>query len=71
MLLVVAFAVCLSSAVNVVYDPVLDAWSTVEALPTSRHGLGSAVVDGTLYVIGGGTSAGLSASTIVEAYRDE
>jgi hypothetical protein len=54
-----------------VYDPVIDAWTEAERLPTSRHGLGSAELNGTLFVIAGGTSAGLSASTIVDAFLDD
>jgi hypothetical protein len=36
-------------------------------LPTPRHGLGAAVVDGAVYVIGGGTQPGLFVSDTVEA----
>jgi hypothetical protein len=37
-------------------------------LPTKRHGLASAVVDGRWYVIGGGRAAGLSVTDIVEIF---
>jgi N-acetylneuraminic acid mutarotase len=43
-------------------------WSKGPDLPTKRHGLASAVVDGRWYVIGGGRAAGLSVSDIVEIY---
>ena len=51
-----------------VYDPVTGAWSAEADMPTPRHGLGSAVLDHTLYTIAGGRTAGLSASTLVEAF---
>lgn len=37
-----------------VYDPATDAWSPLADLPTPRSGGASAVLDGKLYVIGGG-----------------
>ena len=37
-----------------VYDPATDAWSPLPDLPTPRSGGASAVLDGKLYVIGGG-----------------
>jgi N-acetylneuraminic acid mutarotase len=42
-----------SVMVTLVYDPVGDIWSFVEAMPTYRRGFGVAVVDDVLYVIGG------------------
>jgi N-acetylneuraminic acid mutarotase len=38
---------------NQVYDPETDAWVTGSLLPTARYGLGVAVVNGSLYAIGG------------------
>jgi len=38
-----------------VYDPVTDMWSTGTPMPTPRYGLGVAVVNDELYVIGGKT----------------
>ena len=37
-------------------------------MPTARHGLGAAVVGGTIYVIGGGATPGLSVSGANEAF---
>ena len=36
-----------------VYDPSLDTWTTEASLPTARRLLGAAVVDNTIYAIGG------------------
>lgn len=44
-------------------------WSTLPALPTARHGIGSAVVGGRWYVIAGGTEVGLSTSDLVEVWQ--
>ncbi len=44
-------------------------WSTLPALPTARHGTGSAAVDGRWYVIGGGPEIGLSTSDLVETWE--
>ena len=40
-----------------------DAWETAPSMPTARHGLAAAVVGDTIYVIGGGPTAGLSVSS--------
>jgi hypothetical protein len=37
-------------------------------LDPDRHGLASGIVDGKIYVIGGGTVAGLRATDVVEEY---
>jgi len=37
-------------------------------MPTARHGLGSAVVDGRIHVIGGGPTPGGSFSNLNEVY---
>jgi len=44
-------------AVNLtqIYDPKTDSWSTGTAMPTSRYGLGVAVVNDVVYAIGGVT----------------
>jgi len=39
------------------YDPATDTWENKAPLPEGRHGAASAVVDGKIYVIGGGDSA--------------
>jgi len=42
-------------AVNLtqIYDPEIDTWSTGTAMPTSRYGLGVAIINDVLYAIGG------------------
>lgn len=39
------------------YDPVIDAWTTLASMPTARAGAVAAVVDNTIFVIGGRSSA--------------
>ena len=51
-----------------VFDIATGTWAKAPDLPTKRHGLAAAVVDGRWYVIGGGRSAMLSASDIVEIF---
>ncbi|MCI0394741.1 MAG: galactose oxidase [Chloroflexi bacterium] len=50
-----------------VFDPTTNTWQATAPLPTSRHGLASAVVDGRLYVVGGGTKP--AALTLVSTSR--
>ncbi|MEJ2240594.1 MAG: kelch repeat-containing protein, partial [Candidatus Bathyarchaeota archaeon] len=38
---------------NQVYDPETDTWTSGKPMPTARYGLGVAVIDDTLYAIGG------------------
>src|SRR5215472_9107090 len=38
---------------NEVYDVASDTWSTSAPMPTARSGIGAAVIDGKIYVIGG------------------
>jgi N-acetylneuraminic acid mutarotase len=40
-----------------VYDPATDSWSSGNPMPTARDWPGAAVVDGKIYVIGGGRSS--------------
>jgi N-acetylneuraminic acid mutarotase len=58
-----------------VYDTSAGGWARLEDLPTARHGLASAVVDGRWYVLGGATkpTAGtfVSVSDRVEIYSRE
>ncbi|OLE61044.1 MAG: hypothetical protein AUG10_02935 [Gemmatimonadetes bacterium 13_1_20CM_2_70_10] len=54
-----------------VYDPSTDTWSSKAPMPTARAELTAGVVNGILYVIGGRTGGGESASVsvgTVEAY---
>ena len=41
---------------NQVYDPESNTWSSGSQMPTARHSLGVAVVNDTLYAIGGGST---------------
>ena len=50
-----------------VYDPATDAWATLAPLPTPRSGGASAVLDGKLYVLGGGLP-GTEVNAVVERY---
>jgi N-acetylneuraminic acid mutarotase len=49
------------------YDVRRRGWSRLANLPTPRHGLGVAAVGSKVYVIGGGTSPGLSVSQANES----
>jgi N-acetylneuraminic acid mutarotase len=40
-------------SINEVYDIATDTWSTRAPMPTARSGIGAAVIDGKIYVIGG------------------
>ncbi|MHC4499608.1 MAG: Kelch repeat-containing protein, partial [Planctomycetota bacterium] len=44
-----------SDAQNAVskYDPATDSWTLVASMPTARHSLSSAVIDGWIYAVGG------------------
>ena len=35
------------------YDPATDSWTLVDSMPTARHSLSSAVIDGWIYAVGG------------------
>lgn len=50
------------------YAPEADEWEQLEPMPTARHGLGAAVIDGEIYVISGGPSPGYSFSGVNERY---
>ena len=56
-----------------VYNPLTDSWTALAALPTPIHGVtGAAVVDGLIYMPGGGTmQGGNSGSTLFQVYRPE
>ncbi|MCW4030120.1 MAG: PQQ-binding-like beta-propeller repeat protein [Candidatus Bathyarchaeota archaeon] len=54
---------------NEAYDPVLDTWSTLAALPTPRFNAATNVVDGKIYVIGGHTMTDLFVTlNVTEVY---
>lgn len=44
------------SGVNEVYDPATDSWAAKTAMPTPRAGVTAGVVDGKIYVVGGGSN---------------
>ena len=52
-----------------IYDPAADAWSAGPDMPTPRHGMGAAGVDGALYVPGGADVAGIGAVATHEVLR--
>jgi len=54
-------------ALTEVYDPAFDRWAPLASLPTPRSGGGSAVLDGKLYVLGGGLP-GNSVHATIERY---
>ena len=43
-------------SLNQVYDPDTNTWSSGSQMPTARHSLGVAVINDTLYAIGGGST---------------
>lgn len=43
------------------FDPAADAWQALPEMPTPRHGMAAAAVDGKLYVPGGATRQGFGA----------
>ncbi len=51
-----------------VYNPTLQTWRLDKPMPTPRHGIFPVVVQGKIYVAGGGTVAGFSKSSVVEAF---
>ena len=50
------------------YDPESDSWTAYAPMPTARHGLGAAVVDGRVHVISGGPRPGGSYSDAHEIF---
>jgi hypothetical protein len=52
-----------------IYDPAADEWSAGPDMPTPRHGMGAAGVDGALYVPGGADVAGFGAVATHEVLR--
>jgi N-acetylneuraminic acid mutarotase len=51
------------------YDPETGAWEPFPAMPTPRHGMGAAVLDGMLFVPGGGDRDGFATVATHEALR--
>jgi N-acetylneuraminic acid mutarotase len=51
------------------YDTVSDSWSAHTDMPTPRHGTGSAVVGGVIYLPGGADTQAFGAVATNEAYR--
>jgi N-acetylneuraminic acid mutarotase len=49
-----------------VYNPLTNTWRLGAAMPTARHGIYPALYNGQIYVAGGGTQSGSSASAILE-----
>lgn len=48
-----------------------DRWEAIDPMPTARHGLGAAVVDGAIYAISGGPGPGFTFGTANERYVPE
>jgi N-acetylneuraminic acid mutarotase len=51
------------SEVNEVYDPATDTWETKASIPTPRYGMCTNVVDGKIYVMGGGLHSAYPVNT--------
>lgn len=54
--------------VNEGVDPTTGTWQTFAPMPTARHGIGVAVLGGSIFVVGGGTSQGNSYTSAVEVF---
>ena len=62
------------TAVNEVYDPATDTWDTLTSMPTRRMAVSANVVDGKIYVIGGGQKSpntNLTPTAVNEVYDPE
>ena len=51
-----------------VYDTTKDEWSKLEDMPVARHGWGIAVVEGKIYVPGGGVAAGTAPTDYFDVF---
>jgi N-acetylneuraminic acid mutarotase/glucose/arabinose dehydrogenase len=51
-----------------VYDPISMTWREAAVLPTARHGIFPISYDGKIFIAGGGTKAGGSASKVFEVF---
>jgi len=49
-----------------VYNPTANSWRIGTALPTARQGVATALINGRLYAIGGGTKSGTAGSVVSE-----
>jgi len=59
------------TSVNEVYDPATDTWETLTPMPTKRMAVSANVVDGKIYVIGGGQRATNTHFDVNEVYDTE
>jgi len=59
------------TSVNEVYDPATDTWETLTPMPTKRMAVSANVVDGKIYVIGGGQRAPNTNFDVNEVYDTE
>jgi Kelch motif len=50
------------------YDPELDAWTSLQPMPTPRHGIGAGVVGNRILIPGGGIVAGFGATSISDFF---
>ena len=50
------------------YDRALNMWVAKAPIPTARHGLGAAVLDGRIYVPAGGREPGYAATDVNEVF---
>jgi N-acetylneuraminic acid mutarotase len=62
-----------TSATNYVYDQTNDSWSAMAPIPVPVEGYASAVLDGKIYLIGGGTETShpIDASNLVQIFDPE
>jgi N-acetylneuraminic acid mutarotase len=52
-----------------IYNPLTNTWRLGSPMPTARHGIFPLLHAGRIYVAGGGTQAGFSASALLEVYE--
>jgi N-acetylneuraminic acid mutarotase len=51
-----------------VYHPIAKSWRLDSVIPTARHGIFPVLLDGRIYVAGGGTQAGFSSSAVLQIF---
>ncbi|WP_323750791.1 kelch repeat-containing protein [Marinobacter sp.] len=54
---------------NEEYDPATNTWRPLTNVPTPKHGAAAATINDTLYIMGGGATAGSSYTSSMEALR--